>query len=511
VIESSYILKPFIALWKLLGRLMSQSAIIMKIIKSFQQLFVWIMESTIVSKLAVISPIDSHWKSSKFHTLFMYLLDLPNLIIIWIADRGKRSFSHSFILKKVVSLYQLLTRQMHVLLGLFIFAMTVIPFPNWNNFYAFGCILFLFALSISKKRPTLGTNAYLIFFMLMTTLAFAFSINQVLSLRFFIFYINCFLLLYVVIAELNTYAKFNIFIHITFVGVFLTGIYGIYQNFVGIPILASQVDTSIDSNLVGRVYSTIGNANNYAELLVMFLPFFAAAFLNAKKISHRAMYALMVIPCLISLLLTYSRSSWIGLVVAIGMFVLLKEWRLIPVFGLIGLAIFPFLPVTITRRIMTIFSGDSSTNMRFTIWKQTFPLIKDYWATGIGLGPDVFIGMMKNYPTTQKAVHAHNIFIQILIETGILGLVSFIALKVHLFKQTVTVVLNKKIDMAYKNHIIAAISSIFGLLVVALVEYIWHEHRIMLIYWLMVGLLMASLRNANEAFRSSSSPTNTRS
>ena len=509
MIESSYILKPFIVLLKLFIKIISQSAILFTIMKAVQQLFAWVLESAIVKKLAAISTIDSQWKMSKFHKFFIYLLDLPNKCILWIADNGTKSFSQSYIISLVIKLYKFMACHMHILLGLFIFVMTVIPFTYWNNFYAFGCILFLFVISISKKRPSLGTNVYLIFFMIMTTLAFVFSINLVLSLRFFIFYVNCFLLLYIVITELNTYAKFNVFIHITLFGIFLTGIYGIYQNFIGIPVLASQVDVSIDSNLVGRVYSTIGNANNYAELLVMFLPFFVATFLNSKKIVHKVFYTIIMIPCLISLLLTYSRSSWIGLVVAVGMFIMLKKWRLIPVFGLIGLAIFPLLPITITRRIMTIFSGDSSTNMRFIIWKQTVPLIKDYWVTGIGLGPDVFIEMMKNYQTIRKAVHAHNIFLQILVETGILGLVSFLALKVHLFKQTVTVVLNKKIDMAYKNHIIAAISSIFGLLVVALVEYIWHEHRIMLIYWLMVGLLIASLRNANEAFRSSSSPIKT--
>lgn len=460
------------------------------------------MQSFIVMSTIRISSLDSYWKKSFFRHVIVFVLDIPYLGRMLLNKQLQSLVEKSLIIKTCVGVFSFFSNYMYVFLGLFVMFMSITPYAYWNNFYAFGGILMMFSITIFKKRRSMGTNVYLIIFMIMTTLAFVFSVSPNLSLRFFVFYINAFVLLYIIISELTNLKKFEVFINIVIFGVFLTGVYGIYQNFKGIPILASQVDTSIDSNLVGRVYSTIGNANNYAELLVLFLPFFASSFMNTKKIQFKAMYVFMAIPCLISLLLTYSRSSWIGLVIAVGMFVLLKEWRLIPVVGILSLMAFPFLPSSITNRVMTIFSGDSSTNMRFVIWTQTLPLIKDYWPSGIGLGPDVFIAMMKNYPTKQKAVHSHNIYIQILVETGFVGLLSFIALQIHLFKETVRVNLSKKIDMAYKNHIIAAISAVFGLLVVALVEYIWHEHRIMLAYWIVVGLLIASLRNANESARS---------
>jgi putative inorganic carbon (hco3(-)) transporter len=511
VIESSYILKSIRALWLLLTRVIIESVILRSLVKSAHYFLGWIRNSFIVQRIIFVSPIDRLWKASTFHRGMIWLIDLPYNVLSICVKRWGIVFEHSLVLRLLLKAYQFISSRIHIFLGLFILILSIIPYPYWNNLYALAGIMFLFLVTLTKKRPKMDTNVYLILFILAVTCAFIFSVNARLSFRFFIFYLNCFLLVYITVAELDTKEKFETFMRIALLGVFITGVYGIYQNYKGIPILASQVDTSIDSNLVGRVYSTIGNANNYAELLVMFFPFFATLFFNAKKIQHKAVYVAMAIPCTISLLLTYSRSSWIGLVVAIGIFVLLKEWRLIPVFGIIGLVIFPFLPLSITSRIMTIFSGDTSTNMRFGIWKQTMPLIREYWSTGIGLGQDVFIALMKNYPTLLKAVHAHNIYLQLLIETGILGLLSFIALKIHLFKETVVVILNKKIDMAYKNHIIAGIASIFGLLVVALVEYIWHDHRIMLIYWLMVGLVIATLRNAKEALRSSSSPKVTRS
>lgn len=66
---------------------------------------------------------------------------------------------------------------------------------------------------------------------------------------------------------------------------------------------------------------------------------------------------------------------------------------------------------------------------RLTLWRDTVPLIRDYWYTGSGLGNT---GMV--YSTyifllhTVYIQHAHNLFLQIAVEQGMPGLVFFLAL-----------------------------------------------------------------------------------
>ncbi len=48
-------------------------------------------------------------------------------------------------------------------------------------------------------------------------------------------------------------------------------------------------------------------------------------------------------------------------------------------------------------------------------------------------------------------------------------------------------------DKYLKYTIIAGISSLAGILVVGVAEYVWYYPRVMVIFWVVVGLLLAAL------------------
>ena len=65
----------------------------------------------------------------------------------------------------------------------------------------------------------------------------------------------------------------------------------------------------------------------------------------------------------VSLGATLSRSSWIGIAVAAVVFLALINWKVLPLFLLVGIFCLPLLPDTIYNRILTIGdSRDTSTN-----------------------------------------------------------------------------------------------------------------------------------------------------
>src|SRR5699024_8404156 len=64
----------------------------------------------------------------------------------------------------------------------------------------------------------------------------------------------------------------------------LTSLYAVYQGIVGVEVDLSLTDTELNAGMPGRVYSTFENPNNYAELIVMLVPFAAALALSEKKI-----------------------------------------------------------------------------------------------------------------------------------------------------------------------------------------------------------------------------------
>ena len=54
-------------------------------------------------------------------------------------------------------------------------------------------------------------------------------------------------------------------------------------------------------------------------------------------------------------------------------------------------------------------------------------------------------------------------------------------------------------DKYLKYGIIAGVSSLAGILVVGIGEYVWYYPRVMVIFWIITGLLLASLNLTEDA------------
>ena len=130
----------------------------------------------------------------------------------------------------------------------------------------------------------------------------------------------------------------------------------------------------------------------HLELLVMLIPLDLGILLSAKTVRGRFWSFVALIPCVAAIGFTYSRSGWIGLALAVCVFIALENWRLVPVMLVLGVCAIPFLPETIYNRILTIGNmKDSSTSYRFAIYDASADLMRDHWYKGVGLGSDCLL------------------------------------------------------------------------------------------------------------------------
>ncbi len=201
---------------------------------------------------------------------------------------------------------------------------------------------------------------------------------------------------------------------------------------------------------------------------------------------------------------TYSRSGWIGLALAVVVFLALENWRLVPAMLVVGICAIPFLPETIYNRILTIGNmKDSSTAYRFYIFDATFTLLKDFWYRGVGLGSDVVNAMFTGYPAMPDGsfpIHTHNNYLQMWCETGIVGLVTYLGVILYTLKRGVKAFYQGTNRQA--RHILAAAVGAFcGILVIGLAEYTWFYPRNMFTYWFLIGLILASVKLVREPER----------
>ncbi|MBO5142554.1 MAG: O-antigen ligase family protein [Clostridia bacterium] len=337
-------------------------------------------------------------------------------------------------------------------------------------------------------------NSWVIMFILIYALSAIFSLSVITSMQIAMLVISFILFYFVIINSITTQKQLNAMLGI-FVGIgLIIALYGIYQYlFAGTFASGSFVDKTMFQDITTRVSGTFENPNVMGEYLLLVIPVALTYFFNQKgwikKIISLGIVGIMVV----SLALTYSRGCYLGIAACVGVFLLLVNIKSIILF-LAGIITMPFvLPASIMNRLTSIGNtNDSSTSYRISIWKGALDMIKDYWYRPIGQGTVAFNSIYPLYSYSGVgAEHTHNLFLQILIETGIFGFVAFVGL-IFKFFQYMGSGLNKSTNKNVSINMIAFISGMVGFLIQSIFDNTWYNNRIILIFWMFVGLAVAT-------------------
>ncbi|NLW03189.1 MAG: hypothetical protein GX027_07985 [Clostridiaceae bacterium] len=442
------------------------------------------------------------WEHSAALRFTDWLVNLVPDLLGRIYTRLGRWFRKSLLFRPLA----FLSGHVAELAALFVLASFLIPYSYWNNRYTTLAAVVLFGLFLIKtmgdrnaRFAVRAMDLFLFLFLLSILLAQVFSTYPALSLRFMVFHGTDFLIMLIMVSSIRTKKHLSTVLEIIMAGVALAGLYGFFQGITGVPVIQAQVDVDLNEGMPGRVFSFFGNSNIFAQIIVMFVPFFAAIALSARGWQKKALFWAAALPSLAALLMTYSRSGYVGLAVAALVFVFLIKKSLIPLFAVLGILVMPFLPDTVMRRISTITNlEDTSISYRFEIFGTMWPVIKDFWYTGVGLGSDAVKRVTENYEVLTKStpLHAHNLYLQIWIETGIVGMLSFVGWMVRTVKKSLRVIFGKNADPYLQNVLKAGVSGLMGLLVIAMVEYVWYYPRAMMLFWVFAGIMIAAYRLA---------------
>ena len=195
----------------------------------------------------------------------------------------------------------------------------------------------------------------------------------------------------------------------------------------------SPTDLSASPDTPGRVDSFFNNPNTFAQILVLLLPLCCALFPVQPPVVNKALAGLTGAGGGGGPATTYSRrlAGW-GWRAAILLFCFLVNRKSIFFLILLALAAVPFLPESVLNRILSIFSGsDESIGSRFPIYRAGLQLFQDHWlmggAWGIGSTTAALDGTnYYNFSSGFRFVHYHNTFLQIMVERGLVGLLTFL-------------------------------------------------------------------------------------
>lgn len=179
-------------------------------------------------------------------------------------------------------------------------------------------------------------------------------------------------------------------------------------------------------NTFTRITGTFGQANAFGRYLMLLIIFGVALYPHLGKGLRLALAAVLTLSS-VFLLLTYTRTAIVGVVIGLVVVGLLQSKRVLlglVVLGICALLVVPQLSSRFTSLTSTTGGSGNSLGWRVGYWSELLPLANSNPVTGIGLNATPYL--------TEAAKQPHNDFIRAYVETGLIGLGAYLAMLVAL-------------------------------------------------------------------------------
>ena len=284
----------------------------------------------------------------------------------------------------------------------------------------------------------------------------------------------------VVIFLLNNYFDAKKVMLTGFAGITLTSVYAVYQGLSG----------------MSRANGFYGHPMTLGGWLCIFLPLLLIEFFERKLLGKYYWLAgLAFCICSAGLVFNATRGAWLAVAIVSAVlliYYMFKSKRNLAV-SIIFVALISIVLVNnpkFMHRLDTIddFDKYQSNTERILIWQSAWNMFKDHPILGVGLG-QYTENYQQKYISPQakepKLGHAHNNFMQMLAENGILGFAGFVIMFGYIiFKNLIAWVKVKNV------YALMIVSATVCLLLQGFTEYNVGNSAVIKMYWFVLGLLL---------------------
>lgn len=357
----------------------------------------------------------------------------------------------------------------------------------------------------------------LILFILVLVLSLFISKTKTVSLQEFLIFLSYILIFFLITNNLNKKADFNSFIHLFFIISSLVSIYTIIQYYGFDPYLK---DLHI-------LTSTIGQKNWISNYLAMIFPVAFSYYLLAQTKKNRIIYFVLLAVLYTTLMICQSRGIWISISITVilaiyiifklkfyEIFKINKKWLFLLLITFMAITIIYSTEnpleksaITVPERVISTFDEqDPSINMHILKWKITLEMIKDRPILGSGIGTfkmdylNYQAEFLKNNPDyikySGKAGEAHNEYLQIWAELGIIGLGLFLLI-FYCFYKTIIDFYNNNRNVKEKIITLGLVLGITCFLIHCLFTFPLHVPALGITFFALLGLTVIYIRRTN--------------
>jgi O-antigen ligase len=253
-------------------------------------------------------------------------------------------------------------------------------------------------------------------------------------------------------------------------------------------------------NLGERPLGTLSHYMTYSGIVMLVLCVAASRVIFGAR--DRLWPALIMPALVVALVFTFTRNAWIGACVAVGLLLVLKDFRLTALLPVVVALLFVLAPDSFTSRLASTFNAQDPANQdRFAMIEVGARMVADDPLTGVGpnMVARVYEQYRPDYAINQVNPHLHNVPLQIAAERGLPALAVWgwfiVALATALFR-----LFRSSTDQPRDRMLAAmALASTAGMLAAGLFEYNFGDSEFLMLFLVLITLPFAAARPDDAA------------
>lgn len=240
-----------------------------------------------------------------------------------------------------------------------------------------------------------------------------------------------------------------------------------------------------------RLASVFSNQMTSGGVLAAAVLWALGSFL-ARRDPRRWWFALAIVPLAGALVLTQTRSHWLGATAGAAVIVMAlapRWWWALPATLAVTL---PLLPHRLHQRLYSIIDPHEPGNQgRLSMWRSARDIVRDHPVFGVGCQDLLSLYRRYRYPDwTFESGHFHNNFVQMAVMTGLVGLAVFVFWLVTAARALVRA-LKAAAAGADRGVAAAALGLFTALLVSGMFDYTFGDAEVVYHTFLGVGFALA--------------------
>lgn len=241
--------------------------------------------------------------------------------------------------------------------------------------------------------------------------------------------------------------------------------------------------------IYSRAEGTMSTYMTYAGLLMLALLVAFGKLIFATKENKWLGPAIILIA--VCLLLTFTRQAWLGVLAGLFFLIWFRKKSLLWFIPVVLGIIYFISPADIKHRIDSLVNlNDKNLQIRLALWQGGWLVFKDHPLTGCGF--KCIDAVNQDYPdptgNIKKLRGLHNNFIQLAVDTGLFGVVSWISIWVVYFMTLYRRLVAMPDNSVCRRDTMASAAAVVGFLVAGLFETNFYDAEVSMVLYFIMAL-----------------------